>query len=165
MAEKTAGEECNMNSKESMEIDITEKSISEEEMQWLVEEALKARKTAYAPYSHYHVGAALLTVGAKIYHGANIENASYGASNCAERTAIFKAVNAGERKFVAIAVVGGKEGEEPTEYAYPCGICRQVMQEFMESDFNIIVAKSVNDYKCYTLAELLPEGFGGSSIK
>lgn len=153
-----------MNTKESMEINITEKSISDEETVWLIEEAFKARKAAYAPYSHYHVGAALLTVGGKIYHGANIENASYGASNCAERTAIFAAVNKGERKFVAIAIVGALEGEEPTEYAFPCGICRQVMQEFMEHDFRIIVAKNVNDYKCYTLAELLPEGFGGNSI-
>lgn len=153
-----------MNTKDSMEIDIKENNISEEEIVWLIEEALKARRSAYAPYSHYQVGAALLTVGAKIYHGANIENASYGASNCAERTAIFKAVNEGERKFVAIAVVGGLEGQEPTDYAFPCGICRQVMQEFMERDFHIIVAKNVDEYKCYTLAELLPEGFGGSSI-
>lgn len=153
-----------MNTKESMETDKTEKSISDEETVWLIEEAFKARKAAYAPYSHYHVGAALLTAGARIYYGANIENASYGASNCAERTAIFEAVNKGEQKFVAIAIVGAREGEEPTAYAFPCGICRQVMQEFMNSDFRVIVAKNVNEYKCYTLAELLPEGFGGSSI-
>lgn len=147
-----------------MEIEITEKDISEEKIVWLIEEALKARKSAYAPYSHYHVGAALLTVGAKIYHGANIENASYGASNCAERTAIFKAVNEGERRFAAIAIVGGMDGEEPTDYAFPCGICRQVMQEFMDGGFQIIAAKNVNEYKRFTLAELLPEGFGGNSI-
>lgn len=147
-----------------MEIEITEKNISEEKIVWLIEEALKARKSAYAPYSHYHVGAALLTVGAKIYHGANIENASYGASNCAERTAIFKAVNEGERRFAAIAIVGGMDGEEPTDYAFPCGICRQVMQEFMDGGFQIIAAKNVNEYKRFTLAELLPEGFGGNSI-
>uniref|UniRef100_UPI004055EE56 cytidine deaminase n=1 Tax=Acetatifactor sp. TaxID=1872090 RepID=UPI004055EE56 len=131
----------------------------------LITAALEARNMAYAPYSHYHVGAALLTESGKIYQGGNIENASYGATNCAERTAFFKAVSEGERKFIAIAIAGGLAGEEPKDYAFPCGICRQVMQEFCESDFVIIVAKSIDDYKQYTLAELLPEGFGGDSIQ
>lgn len=150
---------------EDLKKDLTNNHrISKEEAEWLIEEAFKARKAAYAPYSDYYVGAALLTVGAKVYHGANIENASYGASNCAERTAIFKAINRGERKFVAMAIVGAKKGMEPTEYAYPCGICRQVMQEFMRDDFCIIVAKDTRDYEIYTLKELLPKGFGGSAI-
>lgn len=131
----------------------------------LIRLALEARNMAYAPYSHYHVGAALLTESGKIYQGGNIENASYGATNCAERTAFFKAVSEGELKFKAIAVTGGLEGEEPKDYAFPCGICRQVMQEFAGSEFSIIIAKSVDDYKEYTLAELLPAGFGGDSIR
>lgn len=134
-------------------------------MERLIQAALDARRTAYAPYSHYTVGAALLTAEGVIYQGGNIENASYGATNCAERTAFFKAVSEGKRDFTAIAIAGGMEGEEPLDYAYPCGICRQVMQEFAEKDFKIIVAKSVADYKEYKLEELLPFGFGGESIK
>lgn len=134
-------------------------------MEQLIQAALDARKTAYAPYSHYTVGAALLTAEGVIYQGGNIENASYGATNCAERTAFFKAVSEGKRAFKAIAIAGGMEGEEPLDYAYPCGICRQVMQEFVSKDFKIIVAKSVADYKEYRLEELLPFGFGGESIK
>ena len=130
----------------------------------LILEALKARKAAYAPYSHYQVGAALLTKEGRIYSGCNIENASYGAANCAERTAFFKAVSQGERDFAAIAIAGGMEGEEPRDYAWPCGICRQVMQEFVQKDFEILVVKSAGDFKCYSLEELLPFGFGGSSI-
>lgn len=130
----------------------------------LVKEALEARKRSYAPYSHYQVGAALLTWEGRIYQGGNVENASYGACCCAERNAIFRAVNEGERKFLAIAVAGGMEGEAPREYAFPCGICRQVMKEFADEDFLILVAKSEDDYKSYSLGELLPYGFGGSSI-
>lgn len=139
--------------------------MNETEYQNLITAALDARRMAYAPYSHYHVGAALLTEAGKIYQGGNIENASYGATNCAERTAFFKAVSEGERHFKAIAIVGGLEGGEPEDYAYPCGICRQVMQEFAGSDFQIIVVKSIDDYKIYTLGELLPAGFGGNSIR
>lgn len=131
----------------------------------LVKEALEARKRAYAPYSHYAVGAALLTEDGAIYHGCNIENASYGAANCAERTAIFKAVSEGQRTIKAIAIAGGMEGAEPADYAYPCGICRQVMREFGGGDFTVIVARSVTDFKEYRLEELLPCGFGGESIK
>ena len=130
----------------------------------LVKSALDARNHAYAPYSRYKVGAALLASDGRIYQGCNVENASYGATNCAERTAFFKAVSEGIRRFGAIAIAGGPEGEPITEYAYPCGICRQVMQEFCDSKFQIIVVKSENDYKIMTLEELLPHGFGGSNL-
>lgn len=131
----------------------------------LIRLALDARKNAYAPYSHYSVGAALLTEEGEYFTGCNIESASYGATNCAERTAIFKAVSEGKRDFRAIAIAGGMEGEEPADYAYPCGICRQVMKEFMTEDFRIFVAKSVTDFKEYRLSELFPFGFGGESIR
>lgn len=131
----------------------------------LIQLALEARKMAYVPYSHYTVGAALLTEDGEIYCGCNIESASYGATNCAERTAFFKAISEGKRNFSAIAIAGGMEGEEPKEYAYPCGICRQVIKEFVKDDFRILVARSLTDYKEYTLSELLPFGFGGDSIK
>lgn len=131
----------------------------------LIEAALSARKMAYAPYSHYTVGAALLTAEGNIYQGGNIENASYGASNCAERTVFFKAVSEGQKDFLAIAIAGGMENCEPVDYAYPCGICRQVMQEFASGDFKVIVAKSTGDYKVCRLEELLPYGFGGESIR
>lgn len=130
----------------------------------LIEAALKAGQRAYAPYSHYRVGAALLTAQGRIYQGCNIENASYGATNCAERTAFFKAVSEGERQFLAIAIVGGMEGKEISNYAYPCGICRQVMQEFCGPDFQVIVGRSKEDYRILTLKELLPFGFGGDAI-
>ncbi len=135
------------------------------ETEKLILAALDARKTAYTPYSHYRVGAALLASDGEIICGGNIENASYGATNCAERTAVFKAVSEGKRSFKAIAVAGGLEGEEPSDYAYPCGICRQVLSEFAEKDFKVIVAKSVSEYQEYTLKELLPYSFGGESIK
>ena len=131
----------------------------------LVQAALDARRNAYVPYSHYAVGAALLTEEGEIFHGCNVENASYGATNCAERTAFFRAVSQGKRKFRAIAIAGGMEGEKPVEYAYPCGICRQVMREFCKDDFIIIVAKSVEDFQEYRLEEILPFGFGGESIR
>ena len=139
--------------------------ISEQEEKVLIQQALDARKLAYAPYSGYAVGAALLTADGRTYLGGNIENASYGATNCAERTAFFKAVSEGERDFTAIAIAGGKTDEDPAEYAYPCGICRQVMQEFCREDFRIYVVKSTEDYRRYTLKELLPFGFGGDAIR
>lgn len=130
----------------------------------LIRAALDARKTAYAPYSHYRVGAALLTQEGEIITGCNIENASYGATNCAERTAVFRAVSAGRRCFTAIAIAGGTE-EEPSGYAYPCGICRQVLSEFAAEDFTVIVARSISDYREYRLRDLLPFSFGGESIE
>ena len=131
----------------------------------LVAKALEARQRAYVPYSHYQVGAAVLTADNEVYTGCNIENASYGAVNCAERTAIFKAVSEGRRQFKAIAIAGGLEGKEITDFAYPCGICRQVMQEFCAPDFEVLVVKNINEYRVMTLAELLPYGFGGDSIR
>lgn len=125
----------------------------------LMGRALAARNHAYAPYSHYAVGAALLTAGGKIYEGCNIENASFGATNCAERTAFFKAVSQDEREFVAIAIAGGPEGEAPADYASPCGICRQVMHEFCREDFRIFLVKNAGEYKEFTLEEILPFAF------
>lgn len=139
--------------------------MTEQQIQDLITAALTARGTAYAPYSHYTVGAALLVENGDLYCGCNIENASYGATNCAERTAFFKAVSEGWRGFTAIAIAGGMEGHEPVDYAYPCGICRQVMQEFCGPDFRIYVVKNKKDYREYTLSELLPCGFGGASIQ
>lgn len=130
----------------------------------LIEAALAARVNAYAPYSGYRVGAALLTEDEEVYTGCNIENASYGATNCAERTAFFKALSEGKRHFKAIAIAGGK-GESPEDYAFPCGICRQVMQEFCKEDFVILVTKTEQDYQEYRLKELLPYGFGGDKLQ
>lgn len=131
----------------------------------LIRAALAERENAYVPYSHYAVGAALLCDDGEIVPGCNIENASFGATVCAERTAFFRAVGDGKRSFTAIAIVGGTEGEQPKEYAYPCGICRQVMKEFCGDDFLIFVAKSETDYEEYRLKELLPKGFGGGAIR
>ena len=139
--------------------------ISEKEEKNLVKQALEARTRAYAPYSGYTVGAALLAADGRTFPGGNIENASYGATNCAERTAFFQAISEGEREFTAIAIAGGIAGELPVEYAYPCGICRQVMQEFCDENFVIYVVKSEEDYLKYTLKELLPYGFGGDAIR
>ena len=129
----------------------------------MIKLALEARENAYAPYSHFMVGAALLTKEGQVYTGCNIENASYGATNCAERTAIFKAVSEGAKEFVKIAIVGGKVGEEITEFAYPCGVCRQVMAEFCDvKKMTVLIAKSENEFVEKTLDELLPMSFGGS---
>lgn len=127
--------------------------------------ALGAREKAYAPYSHYHVGAAVLTCDGRVFTGCNIENASYGATICAERTAILRAVCEGAKKIEAIAIAGGMWGEEIKDYAFPCGICRQVMKEFGGDDLKIYVARSEKDYQEFTLSELLPHGFGGDLIK
>lgn len=140
--------------------DMDKKSIIE-----LIQAAGKAREFSYSPYSEYMVGAALLTKDGEIYTGCNIENAAYGPSNCAERTAVFKAVSEGKREFTAIAIVGGKKGS-PGDYAAPCGVCRQVLREFCEPDrLQIIVAKSRSEYKLFTLAELLPESFGAANLE
>ncbi len=130
----------------------------------LVEEALRMRKLAYVPYSHFQVGAALLGEDGKIYTGCNIENAAYTPSNCAERTAFFKAVSEGTRIFTAIAVAGGMEGAEELDYCSPCGVCRQVMREFCVDDFEIILVKSRTEYQVCTLKELLPMGFGPENL-
>lgn len=140
-------------------------ALEKEIIRDLITQALEAREFSYAPYSGYAVGAALMTKDGEIYRGCNVENASYGATNCAERTAFFKAVSEGKHDFKAIAIVGGIKGQAPVDYAYPCGVCRQVICEFTSSDFPIVVAKSVEDYKEYTLEELLPCSFGGESIR
>ncbi len=130
----------------------------------LIRSAMEARKKAYAPYSGYMVGAAVLTNELRIYPGCTIENAAYTPTVCAERTAIFKAVSEGWRRFKAIAVVGSPKGDV-TQYAFPCGVCRQVMREFADADnFVVIVAKSEQDYQAFTLSELLPEGFGPENL-
>ncbi len=133
----------------------------------LVSTAKKARDNAYTPYSHYRVGAALLAKDGRIYTGCNIENAAFGPTICAERTAIFKAVSEGLRDFEAIAVAGGPEGElsDDIEPAYPCGVCRQVMMEFMDPEtFTVITASGKNGYESRLLKELLPMAFGPSNL-
>lgn len=124
------------------------------DMKMLVERAKEAVSNAYAPYSGFCVGAAVLTESGKIYQGCNIENASYGATNCAERTAIFKAVSEGEQKICAIAIMS-KAGD----FTPPCGICRQVMSEFMELDAPVILGNHVGEIKIFQLGELLPANF------
>ena len=125
----------------------------------LVKKAIKAKQNAYVPYSKFPVGAALLTEEGKIYTGCNIECASYGGTNCAERTAIFKAVSEGERNIEAIAVVGNSD-----DYIYPCGICRQVIMEFGDK-IKIIVVRSEHDFKVYTIDDLLPNSFSSKDFK
>lgn len=130
----------------------------------MIELAMEQLKFSYAPYSHFLVGAVLLAKNGKFYTGCNIENAAYTPSNCAERTAFFKAVSEGERAFQAICIVGGKEGIL-TEYAAPCGVCRQVMMEFCDPDtFQIILATTKEQYEIFTLKELLPMGFGPNNL-
>ena len=130
----------------------------------LMEAAVAAREYAYAPYSEYRVGAALLCKDGRIYTGCNIENAGYTPTNCAERSAIFAAVMAGERKIVALAVAGGANGKV-TDYCAPCGVCRQVMREFADpKELVVYVARSATDFKTYTLEQLLPESFGPDNL-
>ncbi|WP_026496345.1 cytidine deaminase [Butyrivibrio sp. WCD3002] len=128
----------------------------------LVEKALEARKFAYTPYSHHAVGAALLTEDDKVYTGCNIENAAYTPSNCAERTAIFKAVSEGVRKFKAIAIVGGPDNAEHLPICAPCGVCRQVINEFVDANtFDVVLGTdNPEETEVHKLAELLPLGFG-----
>lgn len=119
--------------------------------------ANEARKNSYAPYSHFRVGAALLGDDGKVYLGANVENASYGATCCAERTALFAAISQGARGFQALALVGGKE-DEADDGVFPCGICRQALSEFCPSDMPIVI-KFGNAYKVFALSDLLPKAF------
>ncbi len=135
------------------------------EREKLIQAALEARTHSYSPYSHFQVGAALLTKEGKIYQGCNIENAAYTPSVCAERNAFFKAVYEGERNFAAIAIAGSPEGPCKA-YAAPCGVCRQVMMEFCDpKEFCIITAKSTEEYREYSLEELLPMGFGPKDLE
>lgn len=131
----------------------------------LLREAQKARVHAYAPYSKHKVGAVLETKKGTLYYGCNIENAAYGPSNCAERTAFFKAVYEGEREFTRIAVAGGIEEQDLDNPCAPCGVCRQVMREFCDPEqFRIILADGAGGAKEYLLKELLPFGFGPENL-
>ena len=131
----------------------------------LVRLAFEAREKAYAPYSHHTVGAALLGKDGVVYLGCNVENAGYSSTNCAERTAFFKAISEGQHEFTAIAIVGGLEDAGELHYCAPCGVCRQVMMEFCDpKSFEIIMAKGPEDYKTATLEELLPMGFGPANL-
>lgn len=138
--------------------------MNREIIEEMIELAVKQLKYAYAPYSGFCVGAVLRTKSGRYYTGCNIENAAYTPTNCAERTTFFKAISEGERAFEAICIVGGKQGEL-TAYTAPCGVCRQVMMEFCNpEDFQIILAMGKEDYKIYTLKELLPLGFGVDNL-
>lgn len=130
----------------------------------LAEIALKARDSSYCPYSGFAVGAALLCKDGAVYKGCNIENAGYTATNCAERTAFFAAVSQGHREFTAIAVAGGKTGKEPDGFCAPCGVCRQVIREFCEPDFKVILTDGKN-IELHTLEELLPHSFGKADLE
>ena len=128
--------------------------------------SLEARERAYVPYSGFAVGAALECGDGSIYQGCNIENAAYTPSNCAERTAFFKAVYDGKRQFTRIAVAGGKGGAAPDQYCAPCGVCRQVMMEFCDPEtFEILLVKAEDDYQLLKLKDLLPYGFGPENLK
>ena len=130
----------------------------------LIRLAMEAREHSYSPYSHFMVGAALLAKNGKVYQGCNIENAGYTPSNCAERTAFFKAVSEGVMDFRAICVVGGKEGPL-TDYVAPCGVCRQVMMEFCNPEtFEVILAISPEKYEIFKLKDLFPMGFGPENL-
>ena len=132
--------------------------LKKEEMDILVQRAMQARTQAYAPYSGFSVGAALLTKSGACYTGANIENASYSPTVCAERVAFFQAIHAGERDFSAIAIVGGKADGEAVEFCPPCGVCRQIMTEFCTDDFLILLSNG-KEIKSITLDEMLPHRF------
>lgn len=125
----------------------------------LIKAALEARRLSYSPYSGFAVGAALLCKDGSVFTGCNIENSAFTPTNCAERTAFFKAVSEGKKDFVKIAVVGGNADKQPDNYCPPCGVCRQVMKEFCSPDFEIIMAKSEEEYNIMTLADLLPASF------
>ena len=132
----------------------------------LIELACKGREQAYTPYSGFRVGAALLTRSGTVYLGCNIENASYGPTNCAERTAFFKAVSEGEREFEAIAIVGGPGEGRTGEMCAPCGVCRQVMTEFCDpKTFRIILENGGGKVRTFLVEELLPLGFGPDNLK
>ncbi len=138
--------------------------MTKEQIQELITTAMDQLTYSYVPYSHFRVGAALLAKDGKIYTGCNIENAAYTPTNCAERTAFFKAVSEGVKSFRAICVVGGPDGRLES-YTPPCGVCRQVMMEFCDpEEFEIILAVGTEDYKVYTLQELLPQGFGPENL-
>lgn len=129
--------------------------MDEKMLEELINTALEYQNRAYAKYSGFKVGAAIRCSSGKVYGGCNVENASYGATICAERTAATKAISEGESEFVAVAIVGG----DLSDYCSPCGVCRQFLYEFAVPGMQVVLAKSVNDYKIYAIEELLPEGF------
>lgn len=138
--------------------------MTQTQTETLIETAIAQLAFSYTLYSHFKVGAALLAKNGTIYTGCNIENAAYTPTNCAERTAFFKAVSEGVREFDAICIVGGKEGVLE-DFAPPCGVCRQVMMEFCQpEEFQIILAKGKDDYQIYTLKDLMPQGFGPGNL-
>ena len=138
--------------------------MDKSQIQDLIRQAFAAQKFAYTPYSHFNVGAALLSQSGRVYTGCNIENAGYTPTNCAERTALFKAVSEGERKFSAIAIVGSKEGTVNELVTGPCGVCRQALYEFGGPDLTVIMARTVDDYIVTTLGQVLPYGFGPANL-
>jgi len=133
-------------------------------LQLLAEKAIAAKAMAYAPFSKFQVGAALLTKGGEIFTGCNVESAAFSPTCCAERTALVKAVSEGEQDFAAIAIAGGMPGKD-VDYCYPCGVCRQMLYEFGGDDLQVIVAKTAEDYKIYAMSELLPHGFGAKDFQ
>ena len=135
------------------------------EIQALIREAFEGQKFAYVPYSRFHVGAALRARDGRVFKGCNIENAGYTPTNCAERTALFKAVSEGMREFDAIAIVGSKVGEKNTLVTGPCGVCRQALYEFGGPKLTVIMAKDEDDYIVTTLGDLLPYGFGPANLE
>ena len=135
------------------------------EIQALIREAFEGQKFAYVPYSRFHVGAALRARDGRVFKGCNIENEGYTPTNCAERTALFKAVSEGVREFDAIAIVGSKVGEKNTLVTGPCGVCRQALYEFGGPKLTVIMAKDENDYIVTTLGDLLPYGFGPANLE
>lgn len=135
------------------------------EIQALIRKAFEGQKFAYTPYSHFRVGAALCAKDGRVYTGCNIENAGYTPTNCAERTALFKAVSEGVREFDAIAIVGSRQGEVNTLVTGPCGVCRQALYEFGGDALTVIMAKTEDDYIVTTLGALLPYGFGPANLE
>ena len=135
------------------------------EIQALIRKAFEGQQFAYTPYSHFRVGAALRAKDGRIYTGCNIENAGYTPTNCAERTALFKAVSEGVREFDAIAIVGSRQGEVNTLVTGPCGVCRQALYEFGGDALTVIMAKTEDDYIVTTLGALLPYGFGSANLE
>ena len=138
--------------------------MEKKQIEEMIDLAIRQLEHSYVPYSHFHVGAALLAKNGSYYTGCNIENAAYTPTNCAERTAFFKAVSEGVREFQAICIVGGKDGVL-TEYAAPCGVCRQVMMEFCDPETFEIFLGTPEKYEIYTLKELLPLGFGSADLQ
>ena len=135
------------------------------EIQALIRKAFEGQQFAYTPYSHFRVGAALRAKDGRVYNGCNIENAGYTPTNCAERTALFKAVSEGVREFDAIAIVGSRQGEVNTLVTGPCGVCRQALYEFGGDALTVIMAKTEDDYIVTTLGALLPYGFGPANLE